>query len=246
MLKIFVCEDNYEQRIKFEKIIKDIIMIENYDIDFQMSCGNPYDIIDYLKVNSTSGIYFLDVDLHSDINGIQLAEKIRVYDPRGFIIFVTTHAEMSYLTFLYKVEAMDYIIKDNYKNIQQRIGECIKNSHDKYSSKITDLQKVFSIKVNDKIINVDFDDILFFETSPTIHKVILHCKNRQVEFYSKMKEVEETIDERFCRCHTSFLVNKDKIKEIDKKNRIVYMVNGEECLVSTRGIKKLLNEEKGA
>lgn len=240
MLKIFLCEDNEEQRNKFEKIVDNIIMIENYDMSLQMSTGDPYEILDYLKVNNTSGIYFLDVDLHTDINGIQLAEKIREHDPRGFIIFVTTHAEMSYLTFLYKVEAMDYIIKDNYQNIQQRISDCIKNAHDKYSSKVTDLQKVFSIKVNDKIINVDFDEIIFFETSPTIHKVILHCKNRQIEFYSKMKDVEAMVDDRFCRCHNSYLINKDKMKEIDKKDRIVYMVNGEECLVSTRGIKKLL------
>lgn len=241
MLKIFLCEDNEEQRNKFEKIVDNIIMIENYDMSLQMSTGDPYEILDYLKDNNTSGIYFLDVDLHTDINGIQLAEKIREHDPRGFIIFVTTHAEMSYLTFLYKVEAMDYIIKDNYQNIQQRISDCIKNAHDKYSSKVTDLQKVFSIKVNDKIINVDFDEIIFFETSPTIHKVILHCKNRQIEFYSKMKDVEAMVDERFCRCHNSYLINKDKMKEIDKKDRIVYMINGEECLVSTRGIKKLLD-----
>ena len=97
---------------------------------------------------------------------------------------------------------------------------------------------------NDTLINVDFDEIIYFETSTIIHKVILHCKNRQVEFYSKMKDVENMIDERFCRGHKSFLINKDKIKEIDKKNRIVYMINGEECLVSTRGIKKLLNSEK--
>lgn len=97
---------------------------------------------------------------------------------------------------------------------------------------------------NDTLINVDFDEIIYFETSTIIHKVILHCKNRQIEFYSKMKDVENMIDERFCRCHNSFLINMDKIKEIDKKNRIVYMINGEECLVSTRGIKKLLNSEK--
>lgn len=242
MLKIFVCEDNEEQRLKFEKMISNIIMIENYDMNLQLSCGDPYEILDYIKCESTSGIYFLDVDLHSDINGIQLAEKIREYDPRGFIIFVTTHAEMSYLTFLYKVEAMDYIIKDNYNNIQHRISECIKNAHNKYKCKMTELQKTFSIKVNNKIINVDLNEIIFFETSSTIHKVVLHCKKRQVEFYSKMKDVEDMLDARFCRCHNSFIINKDKIKEIDKKNRVVYMINGEECLISTRGIKKLISD----
>ena len=57
-----------------------------------------------------------------------------------------------------------------------------------------------------------------------------------------MKDIEEKLDSRFCRCHNSFLINKDKIKEIDKKNRVVYMINNEECFVSIRGIKKLLGE----
>ncbi len=241
MLKAFLCEDNKNQREKLTKIIEDIILIENYDIDLALSTSDPYELIYNIKETSNTGIYFLDVDLHSDINGIQLAEKIRKYDPRGFIIFITTHAEMSYLTFIYKVEAMDYIIKDNYNNIKQRISECINNAHNKYRTKSSELQKIFSIKVEDKIINIDYNDILFFETSSTIHKVVLHSLNRQVEFYSKMKEVENSLDERFIRCHNSFIINKDKIKELDKKNRIAYMINGEKCLISTRGIKNLFS-----
>lgn len=241
MLKIFICEDDDFQRNKFTKIISNTIVIENYDIEIELSTSNPYEILDRLKEQNVSGIYFLDVDLHCDINGIQLADKIRKYDPRGFIIFVTTHAEMSYLTFLYKVEAMDYIIKDNYNNVTQRIKECIANAHEKYKSTFSDSQKVFSIKVNDKVINVNFNDILFFETSSTIHKIILHCKNRVIEFYGQMKALEASLDNRFCRCHSSFIVNKDNIKEIDKKNRIAYMINDEECLISTRGLKSLIS-----
>lgn len=241
MLKIFICEDNKEQRERLQKIVNNILLIENYDIELALATENPYELLNYIKDNESTGIYFLDVDLHSDINGIQLAEKIRKYDPRCFIIFITVHAEMSYLTFLYKVEAMDYIIKDNYKNISERVKECIDNAHNKYKAKTTELQKIFSIKVDDKIINIDYNKILFFETSPTIHKVILHCENRQIEFYSQMKELEKNLDERFCRCHTSFIVNKDKIKQINKKDRIAHMINGEECLISTRGIKLLLN-----
>ncbi|MBX4262710.1 LytTR family DNA-binding domain-containing protein (plasmid) [Clostridium estertheticum] len=240
MLKVFICEDNIVQKEKIEKIIKDVILIENYDMELELSTHDPHEILNTIENNSISGLYFLDVDLHSDLNGITLAEEIRKYDPRGFIVFVTTHAEMSYLTFLYKVEAMDYIIKDNYNNIQQRISECIKNAHDKYKTKACELQKIFSIKVEDKIINIDFNEIIFFETSQTIHKVILYGKNRQVEFYSKMKELEDKLDDRFCRCHNSFIVNKDNVKEMDKKNHIAHMINGEECLISTRGIKKLI------
>lgn len=73
-------------------------MIENLDMETGLITEDPYEFIEYIKENTASGIYFLDVDLKSDINGIQLAEQIREYDPRGFIVFITTHAEMSYLT----------------------------------------------------------------------------------------------------------------------------------------------------
>ena len=53
-------------------------------------------------------------DLGADINGINLGEEIRQLDPTGYIIFITTHAELSHLTFKYKVEALDYIIKDDF------------------------------------------------------------------------------------------------------------------------------------
>ncbi|PRR79656.1 LytR/AlgR family response regulator transcription factor [Clostridium vincentii] len=240
MLKVFICEDNNTKKEKFEKMIRDIIIIENLDMEIGLSTDRPKQILDYLDNNEVSGLYFLDVDLQRQMNGINLAEKIREYDPRGFIVFVTTHAEMSYLTFMYKVEAMDYIIKDNYSNIQSRIHKCILNANKKFLSKTTELQKNFTIKVDDKIISIEFSNILFFETSQTIHKVILHGENRIIEFYSKMKDIEENLDSRFYRCHRSYLVNKDNIKEIDKNERVVHMINGEDCLVSTRAIKGLI------
>ena len=145
MLKVFICEDNKIQKNKFKNFIEKIIGTKDYSIKIEKSTSNPYEILDYLKTNKTCGIYFLDVNLNSDINGIQLAEQIRKYDPRGFIIFITSHAEMSYLTFLYKVEALDYIIKDNYNNISQRIEECLKNSIAKYDATCNNSEIFFSL-----------------------------------------------------------------------------------------------------
>ncbi len=239
LLKVFICEDNNEQRKRFTKLIEDIIIIENFDMEVALSTEDPHTIIDHLKNHEISGLYFLDVDLKSNINGIKLGETIREYDPRGFIVFITTHAEMSYLTFIYKVEAMDYIIKDNYNTIKERIHQCIINANKKYCLKSDATGKNFIIKIRDKIISVQYSKILFFETSSIIHKIVLHATNRQVEFYAKMKDIENNLDDRFYRCHKSFLVNKDNIKEIDIPNRTIHMNNGEECLVSSRLLKGL-------
>lgn len=240
MIRVFVCEDNKEQREHFVKIIKDIVMIENIDMELALATESPTTLLEYIKDAHISGLYFLDIDLKASMNGINLAAEIRKYDPRGFIVFITTHAEMSYLTFSYKVEAMDYIIKDNYNSIRERIHQCILDANTKYSSQNNEHQRIFSLKTEDKVVNIEFSKILFFETSPTIHKIVVHAIDRQLEFYSKMKDVENNLDERFYRCHKSYLINKDLVKEVDIANRCAYMINGEQCLVSTRLLKGLI------
>ncbi|EDN7895051.1 DNA-binding response regulator, partial [Listeria monocytogenes] len=103
-----------------------------------------------------------------------------------------------------------------------------------------DMQKYFTFKVSDKkIIHELLDDILFFETAPTIHKVILHGKNRQVEFYGKLKNIEKMLDESFYRCHRSYIVNKKNIHELDTTKGVVKMSNGENCYASSKLIKSL-------
>jgi len=239
MLSIFVCEDNRQQLDRITKAINNTVLIENYDMEIKVSTKNPFDVLEYIKNNKGAGIYFLDVDLKSSINGIELGEKIRKYDPRGFIIFITTHGEMSPLTFEYKVEALDYIIKNDFKNIENRIYECLINANEKYSMTGYELQKVYHITNGDRIIHVEFDKIIFFETSSTAHKIILHAIDRQIEFYGHLRDIINQLDERFYKCHKSFIINKDKIKEFDKKKRIVSLINEQQCLVAFRCVKGL-------
>lgn len=238
MLKIFICEDNNEYRKEVEKIIENILIIENYDIEIKKIYRESNEILNSIDRVNETGIYFLDIDLGTDINGIELASKIREIDPTGFIVFITTHGEMSWLTFKYKVEAMDYIIKEEVENLNEKLHECIKEAIKRYEIN-KDENKIFVAKSRDKVIRVQYEEIMFFETSQTIHKVKLHSVNRQVEFYAKMKDLEKEVGDKFVRCHNSYLINKDKIKEIDIKNRTITMSNGETCLVSDKGMKLL-------
>lgn len=58
-----------------------------------------------------------------------------------------------------------------------------------------------------------------------------------------LKDVQKKLDDNFYRCHKSFIVNKSKIKRIDKKSRIIYMINDEQCLVSIRALRSLKEME---
>lgn len=150
---------------------------------------------------------------------------------------------MSFLTFQYKVEALDFIIKDTPEHIKSKIHECLLDVENKYTSLNNSANRTFMINQNDKRITIDYSDIVFFETSSNIHKIILHAKKRVLEFTGQLKDIEKQLDYRFYRCHRSYLINKDNISEVDFNELMVYMNNGETCPVSVRlkkGLKKLI------
>ena len=239
MLNIFVCEDNAAQRRTIVQIIQNTVLMEELDMQLVLNAGDPYVLLEKVKTSQNTGIYFLDIDLHSDMNGMKLAQQIRLFDPRGFIIFITAHSELSFMTFQYRVEAMDFVLKDNPAEAELKIKECLLNAMERYTLQTNKTHKVYTAQVGGRKISVDYDDIFFFETSGNIHKVILHAKDRQIEFSGTIKELEGILDDSFIRCHRSFLVNRNNIKEADAKNRIIYFTNGEACLMSTRMMKGL-------
>lgn len=239
MLDIFVCEDNAVQRQTIVQTIQNTILIEELDMQLVLNTGDPYVLLEKIRNSQNTGIYFLDIDLGSDINGMQLAQLIRLYDPRGFIVFITAHSELSYMTFQYQVEAMDFVLKDTPAEAKVKIRQCLLNAMERYALQTGRTHKVYTIETGGRKISIDYDDILFFETSSNIHKVILHAKDRQIEFPSTLKELTGVLDSNFVRCHRAFLVNKNNIKEVDTKNRIIHFANGETCLMSTRMMKGL-------
>ncbi len=141
------------------------------------------------------------------------------------------------MTFQYRVEAMDFVLKDSPAEAKVKIRECLLNAMERYTLQTNKTHKVYTVEAGGRKISVDHEDIFFFETSVNIHKVILHARDRQIEFSGTIKELAGTLGGDFVRCHRSFLVNKNNIKEIDSKKRIIYFTNGESCLMSTRMMK---------
>ena len=239
MLHIFVCEDDAAQRKAVVQTIHNTVLIEELDMRLVLDTADPHELLETVKTSQNTGIYFLDIDLNCDMNGMKLAQQIRKFDSRGFIIFITAHSEMSYMTFQYRVEAMDFVLKDNPAEAKVKIRECLLHAWERHTLQTNKVHKTYTIEIGERKISVDYQDILFFETSSNIHKVILHAKDRQIEFSGTMKDLENTLDDSFVRCHRSFLANRNNIKEVDTKNRILYFVNGESCLMSTRMMKEI-------
>ena len=150
MLNIFVCEDNAIQRQTIVQTIQNIILMEELDMQLVLDTEDPYVLLERVKASQDTGIYFLDIDLNSDMNGMKLAQQIRLFDPRGFIIFITAHSELSYMTFQYRVEAMDFVLKDNPCRSESKIRECLLNAMNAIRSRPTKRIRSIPLKPADE------------------------------------------------------------------------------------------------
>lgn len=238
-MNIVICEDDAVQLKTIKEIIENYAMIEDNGMNVVLATLSPTDVLAFLETN-TADCYFFDIDLKHEITGITLGTKIREKDPIASLVYITTHAEMSYLTFIYKLAALDFIIKDDIDNLKGKVLSTLKEAHRRYL-KIGEQDRVqkLQVKTAGRTHNIDIQNVYFFEASTDSHKIILHLENEHIEFYGRLKNYEN-LHKDFYRCHKSFIVNKNKIANIDSKERIVFLDNGEMCYASARLIKSLL------
>ena len=244
MIDIYICEDVQKQRERIAYYAETAIMIEEYDMELEIATDEVSVFMQSVKESKNTGLYFLDIDLGNGKNGLELAREIRQYDPRGFIVFVTSHSEMSLLTFQYKVEALDFIVKDNPRNIQNRIGECMEKAIQRSENISRGEGRTITIVRGGQRITLKQDEIEFFETSVNEHKLIVHTGQKSMEFSGKIKDIEQEVGEDFLRCHRSYLINKKNVKEIDYFNKIIYMKGGAECPISSRMLSHVRKQFK--
>jgi len=242
MLNVIICEDDLKQRTRLEKIINKYILLDDYHMGIVCSATSPGELLEYLNSNpSERGLYFLDVNLQSDINGIELGSKIRELDLSCTIVFITTHAELAHLVFQHKVSALDYIIKDSPpEEVEARIAECMRLAQQYWLDGKHSQSKYFTVRTGDHISHVPFDDILFFETNVAVrNRLFLHKMNGKVEFRGVIKDIAE-LGLPFFNCTQSFVVNLDKVSDVDRTLREAKLVNGAIVPIANRKMAEFL------
>ena len=239
MLKVFVCEDNPVQLEHITSCIRNYITIENLLATVALATDSPNKIINYLENNRVPGMYFLDLYIKNEMNGIELATVIRKYDPRGFIVFITVDEKSRDLTFIHGVEAMDYIVKGS-ADCYDRIRKCLLIAHTRYVAKATPLQLRFAFKSSkDNLKVIDFSEICYFKLSDITHKIELYTDYDRYIFRSSLAKLEQELSENFFRCSRCAIVNINKIVSIDAKKSELKLENGDTVEVVPKYIGKI-------
>ena len=126
-MNIFILEDDAIQRIRLERIIKELLDKNNVPYQKIFTTSRPENLLDEMSSMGSHHIYFLDLEINNcSRKGLEIAQIIRAKDPYGTIVFVTTHSELAPKTFSYKVSALDFIEKNQGEiKFRKRVEECL-------------------------------------------------------------------------------------------------------------------------
>lgn len=170
-------------------------------------------------------LIFLDIQM-PELNGLEFSRMI----PQDTRIIFTTAFEQ-YALDGYKVNALDYLLKPiSYSDFMQAVNKAVKwfELQQKAEENSNNLIQTSSesnyiyIKSDYKLIQINLDKILYIEGLKDYIKIHLEDEPRPILSLVSMKAMEDKLpSSRFLRVHRSFIVQKQKIKVIDK-GRIVF------------------------
>lgn len=192
-------------------------------------CGLYSSAIEAMKAlpDHPVDLLFLDIQM-PDLNGLEFS---RMVPESTRIVFTTAFGQ--YALDGYRVNALDYLLKPiSYADFTEAVNKAIqwfelkqKAEEDPLGNTAGKELEYIYVKSDYKLIQVELDKILFIEGLKDYIKIHLEDMARPILSLTSLKSMEEKLPaERFIRVHRSFIVQKQKIKIIEK-GRIIFGKN---------------------
>ncbi|AEV94668.1 LytR/AlgR family response regulator transcription factor [Pediococcus claussenii] len=239
MLEVVWCEDDPQQRLQYEKIVKNYLLMKDVSINFRGTYSNPNELrsaIAGLKIKYP--LFFLDIEYSGfEEDGLDLGQSLRKQFPFAEIVFVTTHNELLLATMERSVEPLGFVIKDDGLDvIQKKVGELLTRGYEKYTNVLESGDELFRYKRGNSNKVIPLSDVFYLETISGEHKNILYTKSGMTTFAESISQVEKDNPDLY-RCSNSFLVNMKNAILIDTVLRLLKFENGESVNISVRNLK---------
>lgn len=244
MIGIYLCDDDSSVRHQIQTALEWKIFVENYDMKVVCSAANAQELLAAAE-NERHGIYFLDVELgDSEWDGFRLGQALRRRDPHSTLVYITSYGDLAWRTFQYHLEAFDYIVKGQ-SPVGPSASQCLGEIQERLLAERQDPAEIFTLRTGETVCHVPLGNILFFETAPVPHHVLLHTPTSRMDFVGSLNELEAQLGGRFIRTHRAYLVAADKIEAVDLKHSRLW-TGGHECLLSRAGKAALRRKTGGS
>jgi len=213
-MNILICDDIRDEALKLENAIKETFEPRIQSVaDFEMNIRyfeKGSDVLEFVKKGAEIiDVCFLDI-LMPEMNGIELAKKLRTLDFNGKIVFLT--ASKDYGVESYQVKAYFYLLKPiNTQDVAKLLNEIINDAS---------IEDTAGIKIETRNMTrfVYFSEISFVEV---INKNVYFrlLDGSEIVIFASLSEILSQLkaDGRFAQCHRSYVVNMDAITQINGK-----------------------------
>lgn len=227
MIRIAVCDDNQKFLEQFKILLQEYL--QNNEIEGYIETYRSGKSL--LKSKKEYEIYILDIEMGA-CNGIEVGKKIREKDKGAVILFLTVSREHALEG--YEVEALRYLIKEIDPEKQKKdLERVMKLAIEKVKKEAKNLL----VLKKEKKLKIPLAEITYVEIYD--HTCMIHTIDREIyEQNCSLNEMEERLrDERFFRCHKSYIVNVSHIQLIEDQQ--ITMENGEKILLARRKMKEI-------
>ena len=169
-----------------------------------------------LKENDVK-LVFLDIQM-PELSGIEFA-KIVSKDTK--VIFTTAFDK--YALEGYRVNALDYLIKPiEYKDFLNASNKALEYFSTIRRNTTFSKDRFVYVKSDYKLVQIDFDDILYFEGMKDYVRIYLEGGNKPITSLLNLKRLETILPyPEFMRIHRSYIIHMSKVKLVDS-SRFVF------------------------
>ncbi len=206
MINIGICDCSKDSREQLCKFIDIYFSSHSYSYNV-LQFEDAKALVNYYE-NSISEIdlLFVEIDLNK-ANGFEAIKLIRKIDENVSVVFntsVTSYALKSFEVwpFYYNIKPMRY--------------KTLLNIMDKFIKQHKNIREEnLLVKNGKKFINLSYNEISYIESQNTTLKI--HMNNYEIlKTYGKLDDIEKQLsNNRFLRCHKSFLINMDYVKSVE-------------------------------
>ena len=205
MLTCVIIEDEFPAREELKYFIskhKGILLEKEFD--------NPVDALKYLQENRVD-IAFLDINM-PELDGMSLGKILMKLNPELKIVFITAYRD--YAAEAFEIKAFDYLLKPySEKRIMEVLNNLTSIREGTISKEIEKINKV-TVFSNEKMVVLSLDEIYYIEVSDKESSV--YTKDNIYTSKLKISKWEEILPKnKFYRTHRAYIVNLDKIKEVE-------------------------------
>ncbi|MHD0315966.1 LytR/AlgR family response regulator transcription factor [Fusobacterium sp. THCT1E2] len=205
MLKCIIVEDEFPAREELKFFIE-----KHEEIELEKEFDSPLDALKYLQDNKID-VIFLDINM-PELDGMSLGKILSKLNENLKIVFITAYKE--YAAEAFEIKAFDYLLKPY---SEKRINEVLDNlTKERKAEYIKDISKINKVTVTseDKMYVISINDIYYIEAGEK--ESMVYTKDNSYSSKIKISKWEEMLPKnKFYRTHRSYMINLDKITEVE-------------------------------